>query len=384
MAPPRFARVRGLVLTAAPRWPLVVVAVLAAACLPRVPVQRLPTATPLAVAYVVDPSYSGEATTAPEQLKAAVNAVLAERNLEPREVPLEAVQGARLTDTRLSALKAAAGGAQYVLLVELRVQFFSQLDGRYRWEVGTALTAERPGGAQARDPFEVPIVLMFDHEKQPEAIVAAAPDIANRLGVLLDGLLASPGSAPRTLAPSRPHALYFAMVDRFFNGDQGNDGHVDANDPAEFHGGDLAGLTAKLGWLQSLGVDTVWVSPLAAMRAEKYHGYGAFHGYWPTSLTDLEPRFGTEAELTAFSREVHRRGMRWVLDVVLNHVGPDAPLVRERPSWFHHNGGITDWNSPNQLENFDVHGLPDLAQERPEVREALFAAVRRWLRARPT
>ncbi len=373
MASLGFARVGGLVLKR------LVWVFLAIGCIPRIPVQKLPTPTPIAVAYVVDPSFAGLPTTAPDKLKAAVTAALGERNLQPVELPLEVVKGGKLTDTRMAAMREANADAPYLLLVELRVQFFSQLDGRYRWEVGTTLTAERRGGTQVKDPFEVPIVLLYDHEKHDAAMSMAAPDVANRLGVLLDGLLSS---TPTVTSVTAPRSIYFVMVDRFLNGNHANDADADPSDISAFHGGDLDGVIERLDWLQALGVDTIWLSPISSMRTEKWHGFGAFHGYWTYDLAAVEPRFGTEATVAKLSSEVHKRGMKLVLDLVLNHVGPDAPLLAAHPSWFHSQGGVTDWHDAQQLENNDVHGLSDLAQENPEVAEYLSAATRRWLRPR--
>ena len=73
-----------------------------------------------------------------------------------------------------------------------------------------------------------------------------------------------------------------------------------------------------------------------------------------------------------------------MLDVVLNHVGPEAPLLTAKPGWFHRRGGVTDWNDPTQLVMNDVHGLPDLATEQDEVFEYLLGAARRWLPGRST
>ena len=352
------------------------------ACIPRIPIQRLPTTTPIAVAYVVDPSFAGEPSTAPDKLKAVIAATLAERNLQPIELPLDVVKGGKLTDTRMAAMREANAEPPYLLLVELRVQFFSQLDGRYRWEVGTTLTAERRGGTQVKDPFEVPIVLMYDHEKHAAAMVAASNDIGSRLGVLLDGLLSASVTTPAT-AMARPGAIYFVMVDRFLNGDHANDADADPSDLSAFHGGDLEGLIQRLDWIQSLGFDTIWLSPIFTMRTEKWHGFGAFHGYWTYDLTSVEPRFGTEQTVVKLRQVLRTRGMKLVLDLVLNHVGPDAPMLTAHPTWFHRQGGVTDWNDARQLENGDVHGLSDLAQENPEVADYLRAATRRWLRPRP-
>lgn len=359
---------------------------LSSACLPRVPRQRLAERARIAVAYVVDPGYAGAPFEPPAALKERIRAELGDHNLEVLEVPLEAVSAQRLTDGRFDALKKAAGDAPFVLLVEQRVHFFSQLDGRYRWEVGTALTAARSDGAKASDPFEIPVILMYDHEKEREAIAAAASDIANRVGVLMDGLLAgAPGASPASAsAGARPVGIYFVMVDRFANGDRANDGTANPADPQAFHGGDLAGLVARLDWIQALGFDTVWLSPIFAMRTEPWHGFGAFHGYWTYELAALEPRFGDELVLAQLRRELDRRGMKLVLDLVLNHVGPDAPLVLSKPEWFHRRGGVTDWNDAEQLVMNDVHGLPDLATEQPEVYGYLRDAARRWLPRRAT
>lgn len=181
-------------------------------------------------------------------------------------------------------------------------------------------------------------------------------------------------------AAHRPTGVYFVMVDRFANGDRTNDGDSDPNDPQGFHGGDLQGLIDHLDHIQSLGFDTVWLSPLFSMRTEKWHGYGAFHGYWTWDLSTLEPRFGDEAKLQRLRAELDRRHMKLVLDLVLNHVGPDAPVLQQHPDWFHHRGGVTNWNDADQLVMNDVHGLPDLATEKPEVFAHLLAATLKWKR----
>lgn len=361
------------------RWGLVV-AVLALSCVPKVPRQKLAASTPIVVAYVVDPTYAGLAVTAPDALKEAVAKELAERNLTVVEAPLEALGDGAITDARKAALRGFDTEAPYALLVELRVHFFSQLDGRYRWEVGTSLTAWQKSGVEAKDAFELPVILQYDHEKERAAITSASGDIATRLGVLLDGLLSNAVKANQS-ARERPRSIYFVMIDRFANGDRSNDGPIAPADPQAFHGGDLRGVIDRLDWLQSLGVDTVWLSPIFRARTEKWHGFGAFHGYWTWDLNSVEPRFGDEAALVSLSDELHRRGMKLVMDVVLNHVGPEAPLLTQHPEWFHRNGGVQDWNDPVQLTTFDVHGLPDLATERADVSEYLVSSSRRWLRA---
>ncbi|MFO0599238.1 MAG: hypothetical protein U0228_28285 [Myxococcaceae bacterium] len=163
-------------------------------CLPKVPRQRLSEPTKIAVGLVVDPGYAGVPFAPPDSLWQALVTELADHNLQPVPVPLESLAGQRLTDARFEVMKKAPD-AQYLLLVEQRVQFFSQIDGRYRWEVGTALAASRVDGPVAKDTFEIPVVLMFDHQKEKEAIATCASDVSNRAGVLLDGVIASANAA---------------------------------------------------------------------------------------------------------------------------------------------------------------------------------------------
>ncbi len=178
----------------------------------------------------------------------------------------------------------------------------------------------------------------------------------------------------------RRGVIYFLLVDRFANGDPTNDGAVNPADPQAFHGGDLAGLTAHLDALSELGVDTLWLAPIAEMRDTPFYGHGAFHGYWTRALDALEPRFGTPADLAALTGQLRERHIGLVLDMVYNHVAPEHPWMTERPAWFHGAGPIQDWHDPVEVVTHDVHGLPDLAVEREEVFDYLRGASSHWLR----
>ncbi|ABC27349.1 Glycosidase [Hahella chejuensis KCTC 2396] len=127
--------------------------------------------------------------------------------------------------------------------------------------------------------------------------------------------------------------VYFALTDRFANGRTDNDHSYGrkadgAEEIGTFHGGDFAGLTAKLDYLQSLGVNALWVSP----PFEQIHGwvgggdrgdfphYG-YHGYYILDFTRLDANMGTEAELKTLIEQAHKRGIRVLFDVVMNHPG---------------------------------------------------------------
>lgn len=175
-----------------------------------------------------------------------------------------------------------------------------------------------------------------------------------------------------------PEAIYMVMVDRFANGQPDNDADADPADPTAFHGGDLAGVQAHLDHIQGLGFTQLWLSPLARMRTEKIGEHGAFHGYWVTEGSKLEPRFGTAKSWERLQRALQDRQMVPVLDMVTNHVAPDSLLTRTHPDWFHGLGDVVDWSDPEQCITHDVHGLPDLAQERPGVADHLIAQAKHW------
>ncbi|HCH61789.1 MAG TPA: hypothetical protein DFR83_03215 [Deltaproteobacteria bacterium] len=173
--------------------------------------------------------------------------------------------------------------------------------------------------------------------------------------------------------------VYLVMVDRFENGDPSNDASIDRDDPHGWHGGDVQGVRDRLDHLESIGVKTVWLTPVTAAREEKVGEWGAFHGYWLSDPWAMNPRFGSVAELRALSDDLHARGMRLVVDMVWNHTDYEAEVRTAHPEWFHHEGDIEDWNDPLERVRGDVHGLPDLAQENPAVRAWLHDAAVAWV-----
>jgi len=130
--------------------------------------------------------------------------------------------------------------------------------------------------------------------------------------------------------------VYFAITDRFKNGDESNDSSygrqkVDemGRDIATFHGGDIKGVTEKLeeGYFRDLGVDAIWITA----PYEQIHGYVKgtsdefqhypFHGYYALDWTMMDKNMGTVEEFRKFVDTAHSQGIRIVMDVVMNHVG---------------------------------------------------------------
>jgi len=204
------------------------------------------------------------------------------------------------------------------------------------------------------------------------------------IALLLWGCTSTPPAEPTPQRvpppPAKSDAIYFVLVDRFADGTPDAPGTIDKSDPQAFHGGDVQGVLDHLDHIQGMGFGAVWLSPITAMRTEKIDEWGAFHGYWVSDLGAAEPRFGTLEQAKTLSAELKKRDMDLYLDMVFNHVGYDTLLVKQHPDWFHGLGDVKDWNDDVQVRTHDVHGLPDLAQEKPEVYKHLLRQSTHWIR----
>jgi glycosidase len=138
--------------------------------------------------------------------------------------------------------------------------------------------------------------------------------------------------------------IYFLLPDRFENGDPKNDkGGLKGDrlktgyDPTHkgfFHGGDLKGLTARLDYIQKLGATAIWLAPIfknKPVQGAPGQETAAYHGYWVTDFTTVDPHFGTEADFKALVDAAHARGMKVYMDTLINHTA-DVIQYRECPA----------------------------------------------------
>lgn len=179
--------------------------------------------------------------------------------------------------------------------------------------------------------------------------------------------------------------VYFMMTDRFFDGNESNNTAIGTDtygkNPGLYHGGDFAGVTAKLDYLQDLGVNTIWITPVVENikgvavtdEGSKDVPYNAaYHGYWASDFTKLNPTLGTTGEFETMISEAHKRGMRIMVDIVVNHAGYGtestfADMLRDKSV---SEGDIKSWQS----------GLPDFATENADVRAKLVEWQTSWMK----
>ncbi|MCU6434516.1 alpha-amylase [Undibacterium sp. Jales W-56] len=190
---------------------------------------------------------------------------------------------------------------------------------------------------------------------------------------------ASVPAADAALKPHSSHApfvwqnatIYFLLTDRFYNGNPANDlaygRRADAAPLRGFMGGDLAGITAKIkaGYFKDLGVDVIWLTP----PVEQIHGstdegtgnsYG-FHGYWARDWTRVDANLGTEDDMREFVDTAHAHGIRVLLDVVMNHMGPVTAVDPVWPdNWVRTGPPCTYKDIASTVDCTLVKNLPDL------------------------
>ncbi len=215
----------------------------------------------------------------------------------------------------------------------------------------------------------------------------------------------------------RNENIYQIYTDRFFDGDPSND-YAETNrgfayapaDPRGIHGGDLRGIQQKLDYIQSLGATAIWISPLPLNDVN-----GDSSGYRAQDFYQLAPHLGTLTDLSNMVAAAHARGIKVVLDIVVNHTGnfiystdsgypnflyppngyhmsyinpsnqpaPPFNITNVTPAAFttlyHTNGYIQNFGDGTQITKGEISGLDDLATETTYVRTNLMNIYEYWI-----
>ncbi|MGZ6346317.1 MAG: alpha-amylase family glycosyl hydrolase, partial [Anaerolineales bacterium] len=157
--------------------------------------------------------------------------------------------------------------------------------------------------------------------------------------------------------------------------------------------GDLNGITSHLDHLADLGIDAIWLSPFYPTPDKDF-------GYDISNYTDVDPRFGSLADFDRLTSEAHQRGIRIIVDLVLNHTSDQHPWFKESRSnlnnpkrdWYiwrdHPNNwqasfGGRAWEYDSPTGQYYLHLFtkeqPDVNWRNPEVRKAQLDVFRFWL-----
>jgi glycosidase len=220
-------------------------------------------------------------------------------------------------------------------------------------------------------------------------------------------------------------SIYFVMFDRYKNGDPNNDkgglvGDVNVTgylptDIAYSHGGDLKGLADGcsktdgsgdgIPRIKRMGFSAVWISPPFVQNFVQ-SGSSAYHGYFATDFTQVDPRWGTMADFKTVADCAHRLGMKVILDIIVNHTGDVITYSNSRPfngqvnesayipagmenikapaflnniNNYHNMGAINSWSNKLAYQKGDFGGLDDLKTDNPEVIEGWADLYAMWV-----
>ncbi|HEX9706297.1 MAG TPA: alpha-amylase family glycosyl hydrolase, partial [Steroidobacteraceae bacterium] len=203
-------------------------------------------------------------------------------------------------------------------------------------------------------------------------------------------------AARRGFGPS--DAIYLVMPDRFANGDPVNDRVAgyrqapDRGDPDGRHGGDLRGLSERLGYVADMGFTQLWLNPVQQNDQPK----GSYHGYAITDFYRIDGRLGDNSQYRSLAREANKRGIGLVMDVVLNHCGSEHWWMRDLPDpdWLNHRGKFVGTTHRRETlhdphaaradvdaftDGWFVPAMPDLNQRHPLLATYLIQNTIWWI-----
>ena len=178
--------------------------------------------------------------------------------------------------------------------------------------------------------------------------------------------------------------IYMVMTDRFFDGDPTNnnpdniEGSFDKDHLEAYHGGDFRGIIDKAPYLKDLGITTLWITPIVQnidtnMMADKNDKQFAYHGYWASDFTNIDPHLGTEEDLKELIDVLHENGIKLMVDVVINHSGYGTKNTGDFAGMHRDQSGAGDIET-------ELAGLPDFLTEDKEVRDKIINWQVDWLR----
>jgi glycosidase len=192
--------------------------------------------------------------------------------------------------------------------------------------------------------------------------------------------------------------LYLITPDRFANGDPGNDDidgmpdKVDRSDRDGRHGGDIRGIVESLDYLAGMGFTAIWLNPVLENNMPRY----SYHGYAATDFYRVDERFGSNAEYRDLIRQAKAKGIKVIMDMILNHCGSEHWFVEDPPTsdWINFGGEYvntshrrntiqdihaSDYDKRMFSDGWFVSTMPDLNQRNPLLADYLIANTIWWI-----
>ena len=316
-------------------------------------------------------------------------------SLDPTN-PEKAPDGSGNQNSLLKVLPSSSACFLYADSRSLDSLTFASAPANHKMEIASAV-AEMPDGTSKEIPTE-PLP-----DGRWKVSTQDLPPLAwvRLMGVGADGIPTLPARAragpdPALGADRHDLIMYMAFIDRMVDGDPSNNPKPDpkVEPPAQYYGGDLIGLQQLIeqGYFEKLGVNTLWLTPVNQNPLlpfqefkEPRRWYTGYHGYWPTSSTEVETRFGGEKALTDLATAAKKRGLHLLLDLVLAHVHEEHPAYRKHPNWF---GSLTlpdgsknlrKWDNETQFTTWFEPFLPRFNYDQPEACNYLIENAANWV-----
>ena len=193
-------------------------------------------------------------------------------------------------------------------------------------------------------------------------------------------------------------AICLITPDRFANGNPDNDAvkglkeSPNRTDDHGRHGGDLAGITAHLDYLHDMGFTAIWLNPLLENDQPQW----SYHGYATTDYYRVDPRFGSNEEYQALAEAARGKGLKLIMDMIMNHCGSEHPWMDDLPTadWINNDGEFTPtthrrttlrdpYATETDLKGFSdgwfVKEMPDLNQRQPLLADYLIQNTLWWI-----
>jgi len=235
-------------------------------------------------------------------------------------------------------------------------------------------------------------------------------------------LIASGDEIEQYLQIPSPHwedqIIYFIITDLFMDGDSSNndqgEGEYIPGSAIAFNGGDLKGITQKIGYIKELGATGIWITPPVANQWwSPDKTYSGRHGYWATNFKEVDRHFGTLEDYRQLSASLHKNSMYLIQDVVVNHTGNfftytgpydpadvsknfiryEVPQPTQIPFYYndannpedremaiyHFTPNITDYDDNITKRLYQFSDLDDINTSNPLVREVLRTSYNHWI-----